>query len=282
MIKGFHIPYHFSEDEILALGNDLLSSGLYRWVEVKWPFQLFGFDPTSYVRGVRKIIREYGPQVSCHIPTNLDLGQTNQGMRAELLRQAKACIDYSAELGATILPLHPGTILTMDIPATAETPTKQMLQRAGAQKRETARRYTVEIAQELAEYCAPMGMTLALENLLLPQEIAHSAEDLRDLVLRCDRPNIRALFDCGHAHRVGAAQGPYIRTLGELICHVHLNDNDGTCDLHQQLGEGSIQYPELFSALRETGYKGALVMETDYHSSADLFQSATILDGYLR
>lgn len=281
MIKGFHIPYHFGEDDIIRLGDALLAEGPYGFVEIKWPFELFDFDPASYVRGIRRIVNTYKPGVSCHIPTNLDLGQTNRGMRAELLRQVKRCADYAAEFGATILPLHPATILTMDIPQTDETPTKRMLQRAGEKKREAARCYTVEIAQEVADYCAQYGMTVALENLLLPQEIAHTAEDLRDIVLRCKRDNVRALYDCGHSHRVGAAQAPYIHTLGELICHVHINDNDGTCDLHQQMGEGTIDYADMFEALHEVGYSGALVMETSYADSEDLLESARMMDKFI-
>ena len=282
MTKGFHIPYHFGEEEVQSLGRELLATGRYGWIEIKWPFHLFGFDPASYVRGVRGLVRDYRPGVSCHIPTNLDLGQTNTAMHDTVMQEAKLCIDYAAEFGATIMPLHPGTILTMDIPDTTETPVKKALRRAGEQKREQARALTVEIAQELAEYSSQYGMTVALENLLLPQEVAHEAQDLRDLVVRCGRDNIRALYDCGHSHRVGASQGEYIRTLGGLICHVHLNDNDRTCDLHQQMGEGTIDYGEMFAALGEVGYQGVLVMETSYHDSTDLLQSSAMLDAYLQ
>jgi sugar phosphate isomerase/epimerase len=170
----------------------------------------------------------------------------------------------------------------MDIPATDETETKQMLRLAGERKRETARAMTVEIAQELADYARQYNMTIAMENLLLPQENAHTALDLRDMILRCKRDNVRALFDCGHAHRVGADQGDFIRTLGNLVCHVHLNDNDGTCDLHQQIGEGTIDFDAVFVALREIGYQGALVMETSYRDSDDLLESSRLLNHYLK
>lgn len=282
MIKGFHIPFHFREDEIISLGERLIAAGHYQWIEIKWPCNYLGVDCASYLRGIRHLVKAYPLSVSCHIPTNLDLGQTNAGMRAELVRQIKSCMDYAAEFGTSILPLHPGTIMTMDIPETSETAVKRMLIAEGERKRESARRMTVEIVQETAEYAEQYGMTIVLENLLLPQEIAHTAEDLKNLVDRCERENVKALFDCGHAHRVGADIPAFIRTLGSRIAHVHLNDNDGTCDLHLQMGEGTIPFGPLFSALLEAGYRGALVMETSYRDSGELLKSSALLDNYLK
>lgn len=280
MIKGFHIPFSLGEEQVTALGRELLGSGLYQWIEIKWPCHYLGVDASSYLRGIRRIVDQYAPGVSCHIPTNLDLGQTNTGMRAEIVRQIRLCIDYAADFGATILPLHPGTIMTMDIPGTDETPVKRMLIAEGEHKRDTACALTAGVVADVAAYAAERGMTIALENLLLPQEIAHTAADLAALVDRCDAANVRALFDCGHAHRVGADVAAYVRALGGRIAHVHLNDNDGTCDLHQQLGEGGIPFGPMCRALREVGYAGAWVMETSYRSPAELARSAELLDAY--
>lgn len=281
MIKGFHIPFHWKEEEIKKMGSELIETGHYSWVEIKWPVNYVGMDCASYVRGIRWLIEQYPVGVSCHIPTNLDLGQTNVGMRRELIHQIKQCADYAAELRVSILPVHPGTIMTMDIPTVADTEVKRELIAAGERKKNAARQMTIEVVSEIAEYAAQYDMTIALENLLLPQEVAHSAEDLRSLVDGCHRENVRALFDCGHAHRVKAPVGDFVRTLGNRICHVHINDNDTTCDLHAQMGEGSIPYADMFQALREINYKGALVMETDYDSIGDLLRSSSILDQYL-
>ena len=282
MLKGFHIPFHWKEDEILEMGAKLIETGCYQWVEIKWPCNYLGMDSDSYVRGIRELIRRYPVSVSCHIPTNLDMGQTNLGMRRELIRQIRECIDYASELRTSILPLHPGTIMTMDIPASADSETKKRLIAAGERKKDAARRMTAEVVSEVADYAKQYHMTIALENLLLPQEVAHTAEDLKNIVDSCGQENVKALFDCGHAHRVKADVGDFVRTLGNRICHVHINDNDTTCDLHAQMGEGTIPYARMFQALREIHYEGALVMETDYKGVDDLLTSSDILDRYLK
>ena len=35
MVKGFHIPFHWREEDIKKLGRELIGTGLYSWIEVK-------------------------------------------------------------------------------------------------------------------------------------------------------------------------------------------------------------------------------------------------------
>ncbi len=282
MKKGFHIPFSMKEDQIIELGEKLLKTHIYDFIEIKWPCNYIDFDCSSYIKGIKYLVSTYNVGASCHIPTNLDLGQTNIDMRNEVIRQIKLCIDYAKEMKVTILPVHPGTILTMDVPSTNETPVKQHLQEAGKKKKINARNLTVSLIQEVADYAEENGMIIAVENLLLPQEIAYGAYELNEIITLIDRVNVKALYDCGHAYRTNQDVGEFIDILGENLCHVHLNDNDGTCDLHLQLEDGNIEYNKIFEALNRIDYKGALIVETNYKDYTDLILSAQIIDKYLK
>jgi len=282
MIKGFHIPLYLDEKKIIKLADICLNNHDYNWIEIKWAKNYIGNDSRSYERGIRYIVDHYNVGVSCHIPTNIDLGQTNTGMRDEAIHQIKLCIDYASKFNAKILPIHPGTILTMDIPITDETKVKKNLILEGKRKEEDARDLSVSIIQEIADYAKKYEMIIAIENLLLPQEIVHTALELKEIVKLCNRENVKALYDCGHAYRVNQNVSDFIRILDKDLCHVHLNDNDGTCDLHLQLKEGKIPFDEIFKALAEINYKGALVVETDYKGDdEELAKAADIIDAYL-
>ena len=280
--KGFHIPFHFTEDEIVELGKKLIEPGYYDWIEIKWPHNYIGFHNHSYIYGIKHLIDTYNIGVSCHIPTNLDLGQTTIFLRKTLIEEIKKCIDYAHEMKASIMPVHPGTILTFDPPATDETEVKKMLRAELINKKKNARDLSVSVIKEIAEYAKQYNITIAVENLLLPQEICYKAEELNEIVALCDMDNVKALYDCGHAHRVKEDVGEFVKILGKNLCHVHFNDNDSTCDLHLQLKEGNIDYESIFKSLYEINYHGAIIMETSYKNADDLIISSNILDEYMK
>lgn len=279
--KGFHIPFSLNKEDICELGEKLLAPGLYQWIEIKWPCNYLGVDSASYVEGIKELVKKYDVGVSCHIPTNLDLGQTNAYMREAVINQIKECIDYAAEMKATILPIHPGTILTFDPPASDESGVKKHLLNELHNKKRKARDLTVSILKEVADYAKNYDMTIAVENLLLPQEICYQASELNEIIRLCNCENVKALYDCGHAHRVHEDVGNFVYELGRNLCHIHFNDNDGTCDLHMQMHEGNIDYNKIFKALDDINYNGAIVMETSYKSVDELIRSSEILDEYL-
>lgn len=280
MKKGFHVPLHLAPSTIETLGERLLASGLYQWVELKYPYDTLGSDPEPYHRAVRDLVERHRPGVSVHVPTNYDLGHWSEALRRATIDQIRTVARYAADLGATIMPIHPGTIFTMDVPADTDHPIKKMIAEAGARKKERARRLTVEGLLELALPAEEAGITLALENVLLPQEVVYTAAELESLVAAVGSAAVGALFDCGHAHRCGLDSAAFVRDLAGRIVHVHINDNDGSCDLHMQLGEGTIDYPAFFSALEEVGYHGAVVVETIYRDADDLIESARLIDAY--
>jgi sugar phosphate isomerase/epimerase len=281
MRLGFHIPLSEDGAAIRGLGERLLASGHFDWIEVKYPHDVLGFDGAAYDHAVRRLVEEYQPGVSLHVPTHYDLGMWSTAVRDRILDQVEASIDYSAELGASVVPIHPGTILHMDIPNGRHGGAAERVRKAAQRKKARAADLTVFALQRLAERAEQHGITLALENVLLPQEIVHSAEDLAELLDRVNRDNVRALFDSGHANRVGLHSPSFIRSLGHRLAHVHVNDNDGTCDLHQQLGEGTVDFAGIFTALIEQGFSGAVVVETAYRTGDDLAESARRIRGYL-
>ncbi|MFY9399217.1 MAG: sugar phosphate isomerase/epimerase family protein [Desulfomonilia bacterium] len=125
---------------------------------------------------------------------------------------------------------------------------------------------------EIADCAGEHGVVLCLENLTERVESFQKAFD--------EVPALRMTLDIGHAQllsRVNTSFG-FIRDAFERIDHVHVHDNRGGTsvkdDLHLCLGEGSIDYPEIFRQLKDKGYHSTITMEV---SPADMEKTHGIL-----
>lgn len=95
-----------------------------------------------------------------------------------------------------------------------------------------------EFVQEI-----PEGMTVCLENVLEP-----SPQMLLSIVRGVDDPRLRLCLDIGHINAY--SQIPVVEWLEKsaaYLSHLHLHNNDGTCDTHSPLFSGSIPVKELLS-----------------------------------
>ncbi|MBR3503766.1 MAG: sugar phosphate isomerase/epimerase [Clostridia bacterium] len=112
-----------------------------------------------------------------------------------------------------------------------------------------------------AELAAKWKTGLALENMRQPASGLTTAEQLCDLIDWIDRPNVGACWDTGHAHLAHQDQPAAIHLLNHRLHALHVADNQGERDEHTMPFVGSIDWPPLIDALRETGYDGDLTFE---------------------
>lgn len=77
-------------------------------------------------------------------------------------------------------------------------------------------------------------------------------------------------FDAGHFFCVGEDPPRLIRTMSNMIHHVHLEDIAATRKHHHlMLGEGAVNIPAVLNALLDIGYKGFVTVELyTYESTA--------------
>ncbi len=124
-----------------------------------------------------------------------------------------------------------------------------------------------------ADLVAEAKLTLLIEplNSLVdhPGCFLTSAVEGLKLVKELNLPHVRLLFDIYHEQ---ISRGNIIRTLTEAAPYVavfHVADNPGRNDP----GTGEIDYPNVYQAIRKTGYAGYIGME--YHPLADPLASFT-------
>jgi L-ribulose-5-phosphate 3-epimerase len=111
--------------------------------------------------------------------------------------------------------------------------------------------YTGDALRELAPEAEKANVILGLENTI-------SAEDNVRIMDRARSKNVLVYYDVGNSTNAGFDILKEIRWLGkERICQIHLKDNPN------YLGEGKIQFAPVMAAIREIGFTGWPVLETD-------------------
>ncbi len=114
--------------------------------------------------------------------------------------------------------------------------------------------------REGVKACAPAaersGACFCLEN--VGQAFANRPEDIIAIADAVGSPAVKVYYDPGNA--VGKGDDPLdaIARYGERIAQVHVKEREGT-----YLGEGIVPWKEIIPALRDVGFDGWLVLETD-------------------
>ena len=153
------------------------------------------------------------------------------------------CLDVCAALGGKVVVVHApcrwGLLLPEDVSV----------------EEEMAR--DLRILEPICERAQELGLELALEN---GHDLAHM-EYVLQLVERLSSPHVGICVDTGHAHLgdLGAARA--VRLAGSKLYTTHLQDNIGQVDDHMPPGQGTIDWPQVFAALREVGYHRPLILE---------------------
>jgi sugar phosphate isomerase/epimerase len=119
------------------------------------------------------------------------------------------------------------------------------------------------VMQPVIDRAEAAGVTLVIENV----------EDV-DPAARCrladalNSPAVAVSLDTGHAdycHRLAGAPPPdvFVQAAGRRLQHVHLQDTDGFADRHWHPGEGRLNWPAIFAALRGLPTMPRLILEVN-------------------
>lgn len=105
----------------------------------------------------------------------------------------------------------------------------------------------------------PAGMVILLENVMedtaeIPVSIAKGVDD----------PRLRLCLDIGHANtRLSKAPvREWIDAMAPWLSHLHLHNNDGDLDLHQNLGDGILPVAELLEQTESLCPEATYTIET--------------------
>ncbi|MFM1801288.1 MAG: hypothetical protein RJA81_640 [Planctomycetota bacterium] len=171
----------------------------------------------------------------------VDLSDTDPIRRRESMSDLLWAMDWSAELGASVVVVHPGGL---------------------SQPEDLAERSAVlsENLQTLADEALARSLKLGLENMPKGVYPGSSMADLYQIVKHLNHAALGLVLDTGHAQLSQTIRSE-TAAASELLFSTHLHDNNGKSDSHLIPGEGVVDWQEFHKAIDEIGYNGPFILE---------------------
>ncbi|NLX35279.1 MAG: sugar phosphate isomerase/epimerase [Chloroflexi bacterium] len=111
--------------------------------------------------------------------------------------------------------------------------------------------------------CAAMARVAELPFCLEPRvgEIISNTDALLRLMDHVGAPNFGAVLDTAHQHAQKEILPLSVEKLGSRIMYLHVADNDGLVNDHKALGEGTVDWQGVFTALDKHGFSGYVAID---------------------
>ncbi|GGJ71099.1 sugar phosphate isomerase/epimerase family protein [Deinococcus aquiradiocola] len=206
-------------------------------------------DWRAVARRCARLLDGHAGRVGVHAPFwDLTVAPQDASIRAAVQARLSLGLDFAEEVGGTHLVLHsPFHFFGHPLVAHQET----------LQAEIALAHLTLTPLLERAEQ---LGCTLVIENIL-----DVNPAPLLALVASFSSPALRLSVDVGHAHMMAARGGPpadaWLTQGGDVLGHVHLQDNDGSSDAHLAPGGGTINWAAVLRALRAQTGTPRLIVE---------------------
>lgn len=134
---------------------------------------------------------------------------------------------------------------------------------------------SLEFWPSIIELAEEHEITLAVENIFE----THPGT-LVDLLDRIDSPRLGHCFDVGHWRLFAKGSlSDWFAALAHRIVHLHLHDNTGEGDEHRPIGEGDIDFTELFRLINVLDAKPTMTIEA--HTLEEMERSLVSIEPYL-
>lgn len=189
--------------------------------------------------------------------------------RAERMEKMKKSIHMTALVGCKYWIVHP--IMPLGI-----------YERKDAEKTKITWDINRAFMRELIKTAHEENVIICLENMPMPEFSLGKVEDIIRFVKEMDDDHFKVCLDTGHAAVTKEAVGEAIRALGkDLLCTLHVHDNNGWHDQHRLPYFGVIDWDDVTRALLEIGFDGVFNYElSDAPNLPDKYQEEIMLKIY--
>ena len=119
------------------------------------------------------------------------------------------------------------------------------------------RKNSIESIRELAEYAAPLNITLLAETLnRFEQFLLNDTQEAINYVKEVGKPNVKVMLDTFHMNIEEDSIPDAIRLAGNYLGHLHIGEGN-----RKVPGKGSLDWSGIGQALQDINYSDYVVME---------------------
>lgn len=195
-------------------------------------------------------LNDFPVTYAIHSPVwNFNLTAASGYIRDVTLEAYKDSIVFAHKLNVSHVVLHPGFA---DIPHDDKVYLKELARNAMIELSRFNESYKVDLLIE--------NVGNQTTSIFTMEEYVEFLNGLPDFM--------KYIVDLGHANITAWDIPLLIRTLGSRLKAFHINDNDGEKDIHLAIGEGTLNWKEIFGCIREENRSYDLILE--YNVRTDL------------
>ena len=207
------------------------------------PNALESFDDAR-IEGITQALDKHGIQLGLHTLSGVNIAEFSPFCRDAVDNYLKAYIDLAVKLGAGWIVVHGGYHFTAC--------------------RTIRMQASIERLKRISAYAEKKGVLLLLENLNWEPVLAEvnympvTPAETMYFFQQVQSPALRWSFTANHAHFLpGVGISNFIDAVDFSLCHeVRLADNNGSYEIHQRPGEGTIDFGAMFKKIEGLGYQG--------------------------
>jgi len=183
----------------------------------------------------------------------------DSAIRRQTLDLFKLGVEVAGDLGCELVQVDS---FTPPLTFIGETPYKEAI-RHGQQYRvqvDPAFRWDalweglVDSTRQFATIARGANLRLCMEPRV--GEIISNTDAMLRLMDAVRDDNFLAVLDTGHQHAQKEILPLSVEKLGSRIAYLHVSDNDGTTNEHRELGQGTVDWEGVFTALKKHAFEG--------------------------
>ncbi len=206
----------------------------------------------------RKEFRSQKDSSGLYVPTmalsgnhRFPLGSTDDGVRLKAMEIMKKAIILASDLGIRVVQVAGYDELE------------------GHESTEESAAYFSGNLDKSVKFAAGLGVTLAIENMGVP--FMDSIQKVMEHVKRINSPYLQAYVDIGNSTAMGQDVEADIESAGGHIAAMHIKDTKPGIVRNISFGDGTVDFPKCFEAVRNTGYTGMFILEMWANERKDTF-----------
>lgn len=215
----------------------------------------------ALAKELKKLPLEY----SVHPPIfDLNLTSENAAIRQATVAEFKKAIRFAGEIKASHVVIDPG-IRQLEI--------FDLKKAVGRSK---------EAIQELILLAEEFLVKLGIENIGYLGKELFTKKEYISFIEEFDHSLVGYLLDTGHAHLTKWNQPELFKEIEKNLIAVHVNDTKGNKDNHLPIGEGNIQWDDIFQVLKKYKNYPDFVLEYNTVTQVEKMQDGKeIIEKYL-
>lgn len=229
----------------------LIEDNLFQAIEIFYPINTISGQYEEYTKAMQDLFKRF-PHLErvLHLPHGNRYSLCNDDCKENVQIMLDA-IEYAHLFKVNKLTLHLG-YFNPSLP------------------REVYIKKVVPELKTIAKAANKYQMKVMIENMPTKSELGYSPEEILDIINEVDEPNVKFIFDTGHAHVSEYSDTSYLDLLKDYLYHIHYSDNNGSSDQHTYIGNGNIDFKKHFEKLKEINYKELHCLEIIYQNADDL------------